>query len=335
MVAHKWPPMDKAPLPKRVLLVGAATALLVGCSLGTRGLTSVPPAEVRPAMRIMAPAREGQQPPIRFVYVSDSGQGSVYRYDRAGNLTLTIGGFVSPNGLIVDAHGNLLVADKGAQAVLIFHRGATTPFKTLDDTGQAPVDVAVCPNGTVYVSNVDTNHQTGQGNIAVYAHGSTKATSFLNDPRELSNISVACDDHNNVFSAVAYAWFPNRVMTIEKYVRGERKNLVVLPIAPDDPVAGGLKPIGRNILVGDANARTATEYSEDGKPTGRQLYEEPMSGGIAVSRNGQVVLAAGGGEFPGAISWLFPSGAQRHSYIVRNRNPGPGNVAFDEATVQH
>ena len=66
-------------------------------------------------------------------------------------------GFINPQGLFISPGShNLYVANTGGGNVLVFHRGATSPFQTYTDTtGQYPVDVAVSsPNGNVIASNI-------------------------------------------------------------------------------------------------------------------------------------------------------------------------------------
>src|SRR5437588_282377 len=73
-----------------------------------------------------------------------------------------ISGLSYPQGVGVDRLNNVYVANTGASDVPVFAKGALTPTKTLDDSGQYPVDVALDRNGTVYVANIfDTSFNPG------------------------------------------------------------------------------------------------------------------------------------------------------------------------------
>lgn len=71
-----------------------------------------------------------------IAYISATNAGVVYGYDRHGNVTITISGFLDPSGLFVDSSQNLWVADSGAAAVYVFAKNSLQPFKTLSDPGR-------------------------------------------------------------------------------------------------------------------------------------------------------------------------------------------------------
>lgn len=116
------------------------------------------------------------------LYGSSYDGGFINIYPLRGNNQQVIGqltsGLVSPQGIVVDRHQRLWVANTNAFNIVAFRRGQTEPFKTLSDPGYYPVSVAVAPDGTVYAGNV-VGVSGPPGNIEVYAHGSTTPTLTL------------------------------------------------------------------------------------------------------------------------------------------------------------
>lgn len=108
-------------------------------------------------------------------------------------------GLYLPQGLFVDAHDNLWVANSGEKNILEFAPGAISPELTLIDPAGEPAGVAVDNNnGTVYVTNLQGVHGA-VGNIQVYASGSTEPTGQLSDPNINNPFYVAVDNVGNVY----------------------------------------------------------------------------------------------------------------------------------------
>jgi hypothetical protein len=100
-----------------------------------------------------------------------------------GSLTTDIN---SPQGATVDNDGNLYIANSGGDDILVYPAGATTPSKTLTDSGTEPADVAV-GGKVVAVSNITA------ANVAVYLKGSTTPSYTLTDPTAAEGYGVAFD----------------------------------------------------------------------------------------------------------------------------------------------
>ena len=78
---------------------------------------------------------------------------------KGGVVTATISDVVGPQGMDRDRHGNLYVTSQGTSAVNVYTPGVYTASKILNEGNQqAPASVAVCPDGTVYVSNTYANN---------------------------------------------------------------------------------------------------------------------------------------------------------------------------------
>ncbi len=145
---------------------------------------------------------DAAQCPASVQFVVSSYAASVEIYDPAhlkagpcGSIT----GFGDPQGLFVDAAGNLWVADAAAKQVFAFAPGAQTPALTLADPSGVPVDVAVdATSGTVYVTDYQ-NSVDAHVLVEVYAKGSTTPTATLSDPEARNGGYDAVDDHGNLY----------------------------------------------------------------------------------------------------------------------------------------
>jgi hypothetical protein len=175
-----------APVASRGIV--ATAWLLVACSMQA-------PAFTLPVARI--PALPLAQAPV--LYVSDFSSGRVNVYLQRGHNQQPIrriNGLTASLGLFVDRRRNLYVSQSQFNGrVLEFAPGGSLPMKTYDDAGHIPQGVARCPNGTLYVTNVDGN------TISVYAHGSTKPTKTLVD-NGVQVFSIACDGASDIFVTV-------------------------------------------------------------------------------------------------------------------------------------
>jgi DNA-binding beta-propeller fold protein YncE len=121
-------------------------------------------------------------------------------YNTAGKMLGQItGSFLNePDGMAVDAKGNLFVTNYGAGTTVVFAKGAKKPQRTLTDAGTTPVDVVVAADGTAFVSN-GSGHG-GAGFIDVYAPGAKKPTRTLQDAAsDPLGLGVTLDAHGNLY----------------------------------------------------------------------------------------------------------------------------------------
>ncbi|MEO6990502.1 MAG: hypothetical protein ABI346_06390 [Candidatus Baltobacteraceae bacterium] len=228
--------------------------------------------------------------PQKLAYVSDFPANIVNVYNQiTGAHLYTLGGLNNPQGLFVDHLRKLWVANTGANNILVFPRGATSPIYLLNDPYGPPVDVTVCAGGTVYVSNL-YDFQTGIGDISVYAPGNLNPTGTLTYPGESSNAFLTCTPSGDVYSTMTDTGNVGRVV---KYPGGNQAGATQLPIALSSS-PGGIKPDNAgNLVVNDQLAHTVREYTTAGTPTGNSFGTG--SGDwvdIAITQNGQVVLGA-------------------------------------------
>lgn len=290
-----------------------ATAMLfAGCSGSSQGGSSVSPTLAKvPQQQSDRQSRQTKSwmnrpdARTRLAYISDVLANDVTVFDLNGTMQGQIGGLSNPEGLFVDSKHNLWVANLGANNVLEFARGATTPLNTLDDAGAGPLDVTMCPNGTVYVAGSDSTA------IEVYPRGSINPTRSLTYPGANQSDALTCDAKGNVFATIVISFHGGVV----EFPHGKQNGATQLPISLGGP--GGIKPDNAgNLLVDDQSAQTITEYTEAGSPTGHSISTAFDCINFGVTSNSKVVgcavyVAYGTSE---GQSYTFPGGAMRQTY---------------------
>ena len=246
-----------------------------------------------------------------LVYMSSWGTASVVDVltmngQQVGQIT---NGLVEPQGLFVDTKGSLWVAN--TSNVLVYPRGSLSPSKTLSDSVGFPIDVTVCPDGSAYVADLYDNSNSNHASIQVYAPGSTTPTGNLDYANDFRNPFLTCDAAGNIFVALLTGDTVGDGLVIE-FPHGKQKGAKDLGIVLQSP--GGIKPDNAgNLLVTDLIGHTITEYAENGSPTGQSIATGTPIEGIALSRNGRVVLGASPNG-PDGITWSFPGGKQLRVY---------------------
>jgi hypothetical protein len=233
-------------------------------------------------------------------------------------------GLVVPEGLFVDTKGSLWVANESN--VLVYPHGALSPSKTLTDSVGDPIDVTVCPDGTAYVADLYDNSSSNHASIQVYAHGSTTPTGNLDYANDFRSPFLTCDAAGNVFVALLTGEYVGDGLVVE-FPLGKEKGAKDLGIVLQSP--GGIKPDNAgNLLVTDLIAHTITEYTENGSPTGQSIATAAATEGIAVNRDGRIVLGATttARELPAGISWSFPGAKQLRVYTCCSRIGPPLQV---------
>ena len=238
----------RIPIPMYALGAAAAMALLAGCSgatstvapaVGAMSRSSthnyqgnrVPMLAAPSFQSLMHPGKPGAMHAFMSrdaagitptVYVSQFNTSSIQVYRQGGTNQNPIGtitnGLVNPQNMFVTPNNDIYVANTGANNILVFHKGATAAYKTLDDSGQYPVDVTVDSGGTVYASNIfDTNF--GPGSVSVYAPGSLTVTSTLAVPNNAKVLFCALDKFHNLY--VNYIDINSGVGAMVKFKKGK------------------------------------------------------------------------------------------------------------------
>lgn len=185
-----------------------------------------------------------------LLYVSDSASGrvNVYAYPK-GTRAGSIGGFTQPQGLCVDAGGNVWVTDTGTSAILEFAHGGTAPIATLADPGQNPVSCAVSPgSGDLAVANLTTTGG-GAGSVAIFKQAAGEPK-ILKSPSFLSMYFLGYDNAGNLF--VDGLQTQSHLFWYAEIRRGHSKfTPLVLTGGPSIRFPGGVQYDGTGMAVGD------------------------------------------------------------------------------------
>ncbi|MGC1761083.1 MAG: hypothetical protein WA742_17185 [Candidatus Cybelea sp.] len=200
-----------------------------------------------------------------------------------GVVTATISDVVGPQGMDTDRHDNLYVTSQGTSAVNVYTPGTYTASKILNEGNQqAPASVAVCPNGTIYVSNTYANSGYQNGSIQIFAPGSATPTGSIPDGNIFFSFFVSCDGAGNVW----YDYLNSSFVTgVAEYVpsSGAITQFGSLGIA----FPGGIRALGKGLL--SINDQSVSQFSGSvqifqtsnmaGGPIARMTgFADPVSG---------------------------------------------------------
>jgi hypothetical protein len=195
-------------IPSTILALSAATALalVVGCSSGSAiapkpstaqghvySLMGRIPAALSPIGLLNVNLNTGQHfkgfnhcpaaGPIEYISDFNDNVINIYKGNFAGQapcgqITRRL---LNPQGMFVkQSTHELYVADTGNLEVLVFRRGAASPFKTYTDpSGQLAVDVTVAKDGTVIATNI-VGSNVGFGSISTWHKDGTFVGNFPN-----------------------------------------------------------------------------------------------------------------------------------------------------------
>lgn len=292
---------------------------LAACGGGSAATSTLPAQPIAGRSELASEAR--------LVYVSDHANNLIDVFDFRGRLQSTItSGVNKPVGLFVDASHNLWVANPGANDVLIFRRGSTTPSETLEDSNQ-PNDVAVCSDGTAFVAD-----SLNLGGVAVYPPGHTVPKRRLEAQQSGQGgleFYVTCDDKNNIFATGMIGASPFAA-TIGWHRAHESGYYILQPPATSE---NGIKATAeRTLLIPGYTAPSQpalVEFTEAGNPTGRAIHTgSDLWGDIAISGRSQRIVYGVDTAADAVVARKFPGGALILTYTNRNLSQ-PEGVAVD------
>jgi|HubBroStandDraft_4_1064222.scaffolds.fasta_scaffold00011_112 hypothetical protein len=134
-----------------------------------------------------------------LLYISDRGTNEVYAYSYKKKVLVgTLTGFNSPDGLCVDGSGNIFVTEFGAQDILEYAHGGTSPIATLSDAGEKPMGCSVdATTGNLAVTNFQ-NASRASGNVAVYQAASGTPTLY-SDANIYNYLYCVYDTKSNLY----------------------------------------------------------------------------------------------------------------------------------------
>jgi hypothetical protein len=213
------------------LVAGAAIALLAGCGAGSQGTVAGPGASypgstqsvsghpfgmqnasvLAPGVRILPPSHQSHGVSYNacgttnLLFVSDASNNLINIYNAtAENATacgsITGNGLSLPQGIDVDTHGNLYVANTLASDILEFAPPYTgAPIKTMTDVGQYPAGVEAECGTKIWVTNIITTGG-GAGTISDYSLTGTAPLHTYADVNATREYFIACDPAGNVYT---------------------------------------------------------------------------------------------------------------------------------------
>lgn len=204
-----------------------------------------------------------------LLYGSSYDGGFINIYSAKGSNQQPIGqltsGLLSPQGMFVDKHHQLWVANTNAFNIVAFKRGATTSFATLNDPSYYPIAVAVDGHGTVYAANAEGTSGS-PGNVTYWTKGSTNPSGTLTLANFLIVLGIGVDGNNNVYISFVPTSGPPEVA---EFAAGSQTGQVL-------PLAGST--ISDITFDHSANLVMETEYGDlgiwgppYGGPPGRTL----------------------------------------------------------------
>jgi hypothetical protein len=225
-------------LPREIGRIGLFVAFLSAC-----GAIASQSARAAPAHAARVGSESG------LVYLSAGAEVDVYSLaDMLANSNPQpvdrITGFGNADSVAVDKSGNLYVADQLINQVYEFKPGKHQPFKRLRIGLNAPVDVAVGDDGSVYVANIAKGTN---GSVVVFAPGSHEPTLRIMDFDGASPTALCLDAQNELYIGYSTA---NGVGAVKKYAPGAKKGTSLgLQFAPT-PLGIVVDQSGNVVLAG-------------------------------------------------------------------------------------
>jgi hypothetical protein len=286
-----------------------AAALLAGCGV------LQPPIEAPAAMpqtSATATRPERGHSPMSvgakrdaLLYASDYATGKVYVYSYPDlQLKLTLTGLNQPEGLCVDATGNVWVVETGARKIVEYAHGGITPIATQKNPGEeSPRACAVNPkDGDLAVTSVGGD---SPGFIAIFRGAHGKPTVY-GDVRIFAPLSVAYDDRGDVFVDGSE---PNSKFGYAELPSGGKKFTTIKLIGATIKHPGGVQYANGNIAVGDDQRESVIYQTTGATVTG----STPLKGACHDSQffidgSAVVVPSACNHHHAGVLLYAYPAG---------------------------
>jgi WD40 repeat protein len=297
------------------LISAAFIAVVAGCASPATPAVATSGAAVQSVVPDARAAATGDG----RIYSSSYGNSTVTYYDKgtgpnnpvAGSLS---GTFEAPEGLAVDRAGNVYVANGDAQNVLVYASGASSPTLTLSSPNGFPTDVAVAPDGTVYVANV-WGMAGNPGSVDVYAKGASEPTTTLSYRAFTQVVGIAMDRSGNLF--VSYDANHGSVGSAVEFRHGK----TVVPTKISVAAAGGIGFDGAgHMLLIDRDSSTLNVYDAGNtKPIHKlKLPGSPIY--FAFGKNYKMLYVADYADGAIDVYRYTPSALQRTDTITNGMN---------------
>ncbi|MBD5654520.1 MAG: hypothetical protein IAI50_04990, partial [Candidatus Eremiobacteraeota bacterium] len=226
-------------------------------------------------------------------YLFVSANQAVDIFNRTGALIAALADDDGPQGLAVDAVGNLYVAD-GAR-VLVYSKGYKDVPTSLFDPKENPEGVAVDRKGNIGVTNIISNYGSGPGSVSFYTGPNSPVRRTISSSAFARIFFGAFDEAGNFFIDGENA---NRNAVVGEIVGGIKGNAItVLSTTDKIAIPGGILVNTKdNLVVVDQRAEAAYTYLLKGTKLTR-IATTPLTGtidpvGIALAPNGTDIYAA-------------------------------------------
>jgi sugar lactone lactonase YvrE len=261
-----------------------------------------------------------------IVYVSNLGENAIDVFEQKGKSQKPIAtitdGVAYPGGLTTDRKGNLYVVDESAQdgektipgELQMYAPGATSPTNTYTTDIDAPSDVAVAKDGTIYTADFNGEYN---GWVAVYPKGNPKREYRLSDFDGGAPLSVAFDKQQNLY--VMYDVLENNVTYsfVKKY-KPNAKTGTKLKLA--FKFGGGIQvdPVG-DILVAQQVYPSAILVFPPGKTKPSESITMPDGGepfNFALNHKGKLLFSSDWTQYNQVLRYAWPSG--KYQYVIAN-----------------
>lgn len=182
-------------------LLSAATIAFAFGAAGCSGPATQPiaPSLSQPAVLGMTAGRPVPTATKNYIYVGDAYAQAVWIFpagpsnpNPVGSITTGVSG---PQGVAVDASGNLYVANPSRNDVTVYPPGSSSPSLTLSQNLTSPTAVAVDAKGNVWVSN---QLGSNQGSVVEFPPGKSSPSTVISG---LNPLGVAVDGARNLYVA--------------------------------------------------------------------------------------------------------------------------------------
>lgn len=197
-------------------------------------------------------------------FISDYTNGLVDVYSRT-ILCQVIYGFSNPNGIGIDARGDLYVTEGGRADIAILKPPYKTVDGTLSDPGQDPAGIAFC-SGYIAVTNLETS-QGGAGSVSIYTNGALQPSYTLVDSAAVREYAPACDANGNLYTSYLNAAGAG---SVNEWLGATGNPVELTSISTGFP--GGLRYQGGQLWVGDQRTPTITLWKPPFAQSLRTIY---------------------------------------------------------------
>jgi hypothetical protein len=215
-----------------------------------------------------------------LLYVTDGPDNDAYVYSYPKRkLVGTLTYLNDPNGMCVDAKGDVFITENYGQQIVEYAHGGSTPIATLSDPGWQPDGCSVDPaTGNVAVANIVTTEFT-QGSLAIYKKGSNSPTYYSppgGSPGWFSVNAVGYDDKSNAFFAGSDGFEGGPNFEAGELPKGSSSsNDITLNESIANP--GQVQWDGKYITYADSNTGTVYRFTISGG-TGTEVGATTVNG---------------------------------------------------------